>query len=243
MDLDSSYIIDISLNILRDKDITILIKNKYKTYKITVYIMVDENSCKVVLIGDSGVGKSSLMFWYMNGRPMTDAHPTVGAAFCAKRVNHNSRIINLNIWDTAGQERYKSLVKMYYKDTIGCICVFDLTDRKTFENMDYWIENYRRNNNNDFFNMIIVANKCDLSENKWTVTEQEVRDFANIYGCDYVYASSLNGKNVVSIFYLLIDKILGAGSISNEKSSDKTSLIDLYSPFNMLEKINVRRCF
>ena len=117
---------------------------------------------KVVLLGDSGVGKTNLISRYVTNKFDEDTKSTIGVEFFCKtyKVN-NDKIIKVEIWDTAGQERYKSITSVYYKGSKGAFIVYDITSRKSFDNIDKWINEIKEKNANEV-KLIIIGNKIDL---------------------------------------------------------------------------------
>src|SRR5436190_17167130 len=107
--------------------------------------MSNTRNLKIVLIGDSGVGKTTLNMNYIKGtKSLQSGHsiedgPTIGASYYCKQINKGGEIIKLSIWDTAGQERYNSLASIYCRDASGCMCVFDVTNKTSFNHIDKWI--------------------------------------------------------------------------------------------------------
>lgn len=189
---------------------------------------MDREGYKIVLIGDSGVGKSSLVHWFIHNKPMTtETVPTIGAAFSIKTVAIGDKNVRFNIWDSAGQERYRSLVRLYYRNTNGCICVFDISNRKTFDNVDYWVNDYRNNANYES-NIVLVANKCDLNQSLWKVSEKEINETANKYSCEYLLTSCITGQNVMEAFIKVVD-IISKGDgmeISNTNKEDSKIILE-----------------
>lgn len=163
---------------------------------------------KIVLIGDSGVGKSTIMLWLLNNKYTPFMQPTIGASFCIKTVDINGTKMKLNIWDTAGQERFRSIAGMYYKNTIGCICVFDVTNRKSFSNVEYWLSEYREHNNLDHYGIILVGNKCDADESKWNVSRDEANMFAKKHQLPIIYTNCITGDNVINVFEILCKMVI-----------------------------------
>lgn len=169
---------------------------------------------KVVVVGDSGVGKTSIVHWFLFGTRALKTGSTIGGSFSIKEItvpgdqNYSDTTIKLNIWDTAGQERFRSLSKIYYKNTFGCLCIFDVTNRDSFNNLDYWIDNYIKNNNIDNHTIILVANKCDFDPSQWVISEKEIDNFAKKNNYDYFLTSSVNGQNITETFNKLASSIV-----------------------------------
>ncbi|BCS82959.1 Rab family GTPase [Cotonvirus japonicus] len=160
---------------------------------------MNDTGYKIILLGDSGVGKSTLVHWFIYNRQPLNISPTIGAAFAAKKIKIKNKIVKLYLWDTAGQERFRSITKMYYSGSLGCICVFDVTDYTSFKNLEFWVNDFQKNNNTNI-KTIIVANKCDLDKSTWKVTDNEIKKFCDDKNCDYVYTSCVSGNNVQTIF-------------------------------------------
>jgi len=97
---------------------------------------------KIIILGDSGVGKTSLLNQYVNGRYTQQYRATVGADFMAKEVMIDDRVVNLQIWDTAGQERFQSLGPAFYRGADCCVLVYDITNQKSFESLDSWRDEF-----------------------------------------------------------------------------------------------------
>lgn len=162
---------------------------------------------KIVIIGNSGVGKSTMMMWTIHNKFMQNLEPTIGASFCIKDVYVSGEKIRLNIWDTAGQERFRSIAGMYYRNSIGCICVFDVTNRQSFQDVGYWLADYEKLCDLPHA-IIIVANKCDAPISKWAVTKQEIEKLIITYQHELIYTNCVSGENVVKTFQRLSELIL-----------------------------------
>ena len=115
---------------------------------------------KILIIGDSSVGKSNLLLRYTDDIFHEHFLPTIGVDFKIKNLIISNQTIKLNIWDTAGQERFKTITATYYKGSQGVIVVFDITDRNTFLNVNNWLEEIKKNAGNNI-SIILVGNKCD----------------------------------------------------------------------------------
>ena len=134
---------------------------------------------KVVLIGDSGVGKSNILSRYLKNEFNFESKATVGVEFGSQKFDLNGYKIKAQIWDTAGQERYKSITNAYYKGAKGALLVYDITRRETFDSVDRWIPDLRTNGDEQV-TILLVGNKCDLEENR-KVTKEEAENKAKLY--------------------------------------------------------------
>merc|ERR1711998_216105 len=128
---------------------------------------------KVIILGDSSVGKTSLMNMYVNRKFNNQYKATIGADFLTKEVmvthNGDQHLVTMQIWDTAGQERFQSLGVAFYRGADACILVFDLTSKKSFDNLDTWREEFLVQSGpseTDTFPFVVLGNKCDLKESR-----------------------------------------------------------------------------
>ena len=157
--------------------------------------------CKIVLVGDSGTGKTCIISRFINDKfdklQMTTACPS----FCTKTISYSeyNKIINLDIWDTAGQEIYRSISKLFYKNSSVGILVYDITNPKSFQSIkDYWYNELKENTSpNIIFN--IVGNKIDLFENE-KVNEDEVKEFAKSINAGFYLTSAKNNIEITKLF-------------------------------------------
>ena len=129
---------------------------------------------KVVLIGDSGVGKSNLLSRYLKDEFSTSSKTTVGVEFGAKKIEIDDMKIKAQIWDTAGQERYKSITNAYYKGSKGALLIYDITKRESFEAVNRWLQEFRKNADADF-TVVLIGNKCDLEHDRQVSKEEAVK--------------------------------------------------------------------
>lgn len=149
---------------------------------------------KFVLVGDSNVGKTSIMVNYIDKYLSTNFYPTVGVDFestdIVVDINDTEKIVHLQMWDTAGQERYRSLITSYYRTASAILIVFDLTNRQSYNNLFYWITlAYKFNHNNA--QLFIIGNKSDLN-NKRAVTQLEAETFSQFHNAKYYETSSFD---------------------------------------------------
>lgn len=120
---------------------------------------------KVIILGDSGVGKTSLMNQYVHKRFSNQYKATIGADFLTKEVMIDDKLVTLQIWDTAGQERFQSLGVAFYRGADSCVLVHDITDAKSFDNLDSWMEEFLAHaapRNAENFPFVVLGNKADL---------------------------------------------------------------------------------
>jgi len=159
---------------------------------------------KIVLLGDSSVGKSSIVNRYVNHRFFEYNESTIGAAFFTKHIIHGDRNIILDIWDTAGQERYNSLLPMYYRGAKAAIIVYDITCRLSFDKAKQWMHDI----SNILTDAIIlfVGNKSDLAEQK-VITKELLSDINNYPNTFNIEVSAKNNHNIDLLFQHIIDKI------------------------------------
>ena len=160
-----------------------------------------EISCKVVLIGNSGVGKTSIINQYITNVFNEEQLTTTGATYSTKKlfIESKNKTISFEIWDTAGQEKYRSLTKMFYKDSSIVIMVYDITNEESFNDIkNYWFEEVINNINENVI-MAIVGNKNDLIENE-KVNEEDVKNFANEKGMHYAFISAKMKNGIDELF-------------------------------------------
>jgi small GTP-binding protein len=160
---------------------------------------------KVVLLGDSGVGKSSIVLRFVADNFKSDAEATIGASYMGKILQFNEKMIKFNIWDTAGQERYHSLAKMYYRDANAAIMVYDITKKGSFEGLKRWHKELTEFGPKDIA-IIIAGNKEDLVETE-AVSPEEAQGFAKSIGALYKKTSAKTNYGVEQIFRELASKI------------------------------------
>ena len=171
---------------------------------------------KLVLIGDSGVGKTNILTRYTKNEFSLATQATVGVEFGSKIIKKNDKLIKLQIWDTAGQERYKSITSAYYKGSKGAFVVYDISRKPTFENVDKWIGELKTNASEDVL-IMLVGNKSDL-EDKREVQIDEVKKKAEQHKIAFCETSALKGNNIEQAFDSLIDEI--AKKVEKEKLSE-----------------------
>ncbi|CAH8596842.1 unnamed protein product [Schistosoma curassoni] len=163
---------------------------------------------RVIIIGDSMVGKSSLMKSFVEGNFTPVSDPTIGVDFFSRTVRIQEEVfVKLQLWDTAGQEKFRTITSSYYRNCVGVVVVFDLTDRETFDHVTDWYEEARGSIKCSAPVFIIVGHKADRRDER-QVTKIEAESLAQRLG-DYIYieTSSLTGQNIEKTFELLAEGI------------------------------------
>jgi len=169
----------------------------------------EEALFKLIIIGDSSTGKTSLLRRYCDNFFEENYKCTVGVDFQIKVLKMpDQRIVKLQIWDTAGQDRFVVMTQAYYKNAKGCLVIYDMTRRETFDNVKRWAELYAQSNSEGKHSMIILANKKDLEDQRKVQTE-EGQVLANELGCNFREVSAKEGAEEISeIFFKLAENLL-----------------------------------
>ena len=165
----------------------------------------DHIKLKLLIIGDSAVGKTSMLLKYTDNFFPESHLATIGVEFKTKDIQYNGYNINLQVWDTAGQERFKSITKSFFRNANGIIFVYDITQKNSFKNVKDWIKDSEANDTG--FKRILVGNKIDL-QNKRQVQLNEVKDWADKKNLEVIEASAKTGANIDKAVMKLIELIL-----------------------------------
>ena len=164
-----------------------------------------EMMVKVILIGDSGVGKTNIMSKFLKNQFMEESKATIGVEFGSKLFNHEGHKIKAQIWDTAGQEKYKAITGAYYKGSKGALVVYDITQKKTFENIEKWVNDLKAAGDPKI-TIILIGNKNDL-DNKRQVSKDQGEEKARSFGCAFLETSAYSGDNIDKAFNLMVKEI------------------------------------
>ena len=176
-------------------------------------------TCKVVLIGESGVGKTSIISRYMTNTFKSQLMSTPGANFVKKNVimEDENKSINFEIWDTAGQERYRSLAKVFYKNATVCVLVYDITRNSSFEAIkNYWIKEIKENAPSDII-IALAGNKDDNYENE-VVTLSEGKKLAEEINGIFKSTSAMLSHGIDDLFKTIGEKFINPSINLNEPS-------------------------
>ena len=161
---------------------------------------------KILLLGDSGVGKSSLLLRYTKNEFISDLRSTIGVEFALKYITIDNFQLKVQIWDTAGMERYRSITNAYYKGAKGVIVVYDICRQKSFENVDKWIDDFKSKADDDAV-ILLIGNKSDLDE-KREVSKEEAESKAQKNKFGFMETSAKDNNNVQKAFETLFHEIV-----------------------------------
>jgi small GTP-binding protein len=189
-----------------------------------------DNILKIVIVGESGVGKTNFLFRFIEGKYLKIVEPTLGTDFKSKicTLPKSKKKVKMNLWDTAGQERYMSLNKIFFQRVQGIMLMYDITNRESYEKLPKWVKFI----NEQAYNVpvILVGNKIDDENENRIVRKEEGKDFAKQNGYLFYEASALNGKNVNNTFYSLCESCISKLEESIViNGSASTSLMDYFS--------------
>ena len=162
---------------------------------------------KLVIIGDSGVGKSCILLRFADDTFTENYYSTIGVDFRFKCVDIGERKCKLQIWDTAGQERFKTVTSAYYRGADGIIIVFDQTDRESFNNVQHWIDDISKYSTEEP-SKIIIANKEDISDERKSVKMEDIAELEKKTGLEVIKTSAKTGENIDYAFKKLTQKLL-----------------------------------
>ena len=184
---------------------------------------------KVILVGDSGVGKTCLLSMYVKG-VIEQTIPTIAVEFCTKEIElYDGTKIKVQLWDTAGQERFKSLAMTYYRKAYGILLLFDVTKKSSFNACKNYLEEVRLNSDRKCV-IYLVGNKIDL-ENERQITKEEAEDFAKKENIKYIETSAIKNMKVTEAFTSLLNSIYQI-----KKEDDKSKVFINYSASLELKK-------
>ena len=159
-----------------------------------------------VTIGDSSVGKTCIVNRFLQDKFDPAEQNTIGTLYESFQDKRDGRDLEIQIWDTAGQEQYRSLGPIYYRSSAAALVVFDITNRKSFEDIGIWIQEFRNVAGENTI-VLLVGNKIDLSTER-AVTREEAEDWAKKNNCIYQETSARTGEGVKQLFKVLVDELM-----------------------------------
>ena len=184
----------------------------------------DPQILKIVIIGESSVGKTSIISQFVDKIFQEEIQSTVGGSFNSKTIlcEDLNKKVKLEIWDTAGQERYRSVTKMFYKDADIAVLVYDITNKDSYDELkNYWVEQVKDSTRKGT-NLVIVANKSDLIE-KEQVDEDEARNYARSINASFFVVSAKDSISVGELFKEIVKKYTGSKNVSIIDENDESA--------------------
>ncbi|WCJ33950.1 hypothetical protein M5689_015279 [Euphorbia peplus] len=160
---------------------------------------------KVVLIGDSAVGKSQLLARFSRNEFCLDSKATIGVEFQTKTLSIDNKTVKAQIWDTAGQERYRAVTSAYYRGAVGAMLVYDMTKRQSFDHMSRWLEELRGHADKNIV-IMLIGNKSDLGSLR-AVPVEDAQEFAQRENLFFMETSALEATNVETAFLTILTEI------------------------------------
>lgn len=179
----------------------------------------EDISIKIVIVGDSGVGKSNILSRYISDEFSKDSKATIGVELATKTYKMNDKIIKINLWDTAGQERYKSISSAYYKGAKGAVIVYDVTKKDTLDNVYNWYREIREMAGSDI-SIIILGNKSDLNLLR-KVDNEETTELGEKLNVPIIEISAKTSEGLEESFHILISKIFSKNNNFKGGDTDK----------------------
>ena len=205
--------------------------------------MDDENYdfiFKVLLLGNSDVGKSSLLLRYVDSVWNDAFVPTIGVDFKVKTLTINEKKVKMQIWDTAGQERFRTVVSTYFRGAHGILLLYDVTNRDSFKNLESWLIEIEKNAKEKVLK-ILIGNKCDLTDDR-EITSDEGKAFALRNGMEFMETSAKMNTNVTEAFETLGKLMIEFNSKSNTATQKKNENKNLKASSGMNLKTKKSCC-
>lgn len=160
---------------------------------------------KIVLIGDSGVGKSNILSRFTRNEFCLESKSTIGVEFATRTLQIEGKTIKAQIWDTAGQERYRAITSAYYRGAVGALLVYDITKRQTFENVLRWLRELRDHADSNIV-IMMAGNKSDLNHLR-SVAPEDAQMLAEKEGLSFLETSALEALNIENAFHTILTEI------------------------------------
>ncbi|KAF1892003.1 hypothetical protein Lal_00036354 [Lupinus albus] len=183
---------------------------------------------KVVLIGDSAVGKTQLLARFARNAFNVNSKATIGVEFQTKTLIIDNKTVKAQIWDTAGQERYRAVTSAYYRGAVGAMLVYDMTKRQSFDHMARWLEELRGHADKNIV-IMLIGNKCDLASLRAVPTE-DAEEFAQRENLFFMETSALESTNVETCFLTILTeiyKINGKKTLTTNDNADQNGTAGL----------------
>ena len=183
----------------------------------------DENELKykILFVGETQVGKTSLIIKYTDCTFQQEGITTLGVDLKYKYIKKDNENLRLDLWDTAGQERFRNIAKSFYYGANGIIFIFDLASSESFDKLKFWIEDSKDKINDNNLELLMVGNKSDLIDER-VVTKEKIQKFSEQYNIPYFETSAKTGEGIEEMFNTLINKLLLRKEIRQNDDEDET---------------------
>jgi small GTP-binding protein len=186
---------------------------------------------KIILIGDPGVGKTSIMSKFILNEFKSSYQSTLGVEFKTKELYiNNTSCARLKIWDTCGQERFRSITRQYFKNSNGVFLVFDLSNKDTIKKLNIWLKDVTDNIDDDECVIFLIGNKMDIKTRDITISE-EAKQFANDKKLNYYEVSARTGNGITNLFEKLAKKLVN--NVKNKRNKDEGNIKNLTRNINI----------
>ena len=184
---------------------------------------------KILTLGDTMVGKSSIVLRFSDNKFDENQFATIGIDFKTKYIKVRDASVKVLIWDTAGQEKFRNIAKQYYKGANGVLLIYDVCNRKSFERIGFWLNELKENNKIDELYTILVGNKIDLPERR-VISREEGEKYASDNNINYSEVSAKTGEGILDLFNDItkgtMDKIFSANGENNEDKEQIYAYLD-----------------
>lgn len=178
--------------------------------------MTSETAPRIIIVGDSGVGKTSLVHRIQTGAFFDNASPTIGAGVAPIEVQLGQKTYSFQLWDTAGQEMYRNIIPIYFRNAVYAIVTFSFTDLKSFTNLASWLDEVRTHADSNC-GIVIAGNKHDGEDT--AVTDEAAKEWAKEQGLNIFFTSALTGENVLSLIEYVAIQYSEATNLPNQPNS------------------------
>ena len=198
---------------------------------------------KILTLGDTSVGKSSIVLRFTEEKFDDNQFSTIGIDFKTKFIKRGDSSVKVLIWDTAGQEKFQNIVRQYYKGANGVLLIYDIGSKKSFQRIDFWLKELKENNRLEDLFICLVGNKIDM-ENKREITTEEGEKYAKDNNIIFFEVSAKTGEGINLLFEKVIngsmEKVFSV--IEKDEGDDKVRLSSIFEKGYIKEK-NKRCCF
>ena len=208
--------------------------------KLKDYDIVHKYLFRICLLGDAGVGKTSILTRFCDNTFKESYNNTIGVDFRLVTLKYKDIISKVHIWDTAGQERFRSLTLNYLHNSHGFLFIFDITNKDSFDNIVNWINLSFDNNKNSVINFLI-GNKCDQNSSR-KVEESEAQQFAKEKDLIYLETSAKSDENIQKLFYYCVYKLIKYYDKNDYSEEDNTQLYSNHTEEIKIQRPNQNKC-